>query len=191
MPFDFEIGYRRLESLTQLSTQEIRERIRATGLVPRFETGLIEPEEFVEKIAAALGISLTTSEFAVIWNSIFLSETLVTEEMLEELKRSYRLILLSNTNAIHFEGLEANYPILRHFDHQVLSHRVKMMKPDPGIYLHAATLAECSPEECLFIDDLPENVEGARAVGMHAVVFRSAEELNRDFERFGVLCAST
>ncbi len=190
MPFDFDIGYRKLEFLTQLSTPEIRERIRATGLVPRFETGLIESEDFVEQIAAALGIRMTASQFAEIWNSIFLPETLVTEDMLAALKRRYRLILLSNTNAIHFEGLEAGYPILRYFDHYVLSHKVRMMKPDPRIYLHSAALAGCTPEECLFIDDLPENVEGARAVGMQAVVFRSRAELEQDFERLGIACAS-
>ncbi len=145
VPFDFERGYQKLAALSLLSTNEIRDRIRSTGLVPRFETGLVDPEPFVAGIAKALGIRLHVKEFGEIWNSIFLPETLIPESMLINLKRRYRLILLSNTNALHFDGLETAYPLLRHFDEHVLSYRVQVMKPDPRIYLHAATVAGCAP----------------------------------------------
>jgi len=187
VPFDFERGYRQLSSRSLLSTEEIRDRIRATGLVQQFETGLIEPAPFVAGIGEALGIAMSVEDFSVIWNSIFLQETLIPEEMLTGLKRQYRLLLLSNTNALHFAGLEANYPLLQHFHHHVLSYRVQVMKPDPEIYRKAAELAGCKAGECLFIDDLEENVAGAQRAGMQAVLFRSREELEGDFTRLGVV----
>ena len=187
MPFDFERGYQRLAAISSLSTDEIRNRIRATGLVPRFETGLVEPEVFVAEIAHALGTQLSVTEFSEIWNSIFLPETLIPEQMLITLKKRYRLVLLSNTNVLHFAGLEAAYPLLRHFDANVLSFQVGMMKPDAEIYLIAAEVAQCPPAACLFIDDLPENVEGARQVGMQAVIFTSRPQLEKDFEKLGVI----
>ncbi len=186
IPFDFELGYRELARVSGKSTTEIRERIRGTGLVPLLETGLVEPEAFVAGIAQALEMELGMAEFARIWNSIFLKETLIPEEMLVRLKRNYKVLLLSNTNAIHFEGLEREYPMLRHFDHHVLSYRVRAMKPDAAIYLHAAELAGCEAAECLFIDDLEENVVGARAVGMVALVFEGHERLVRDFANLGI-----
>ncbi len=187
IPFDFELGYRELSRASGLDTKEIRERIRATGLVPMFETGLVEPEAFVAGIAQALGMEMGVEEFSRIWNSIFLKETLVPEEMLVRLKRHYKVLLLSNTNALHFEGLEREYPLLRHFDHHVLSYRVRVMKPDAAIYLHAAELAGYEASECLFIDDLEENVVGARAVGMVALVFEGSDRLVRDFESLGIV----
>lgn len=189
VPFDFDRGYTRLSALCSLGVKEIRDRIGRTGLVQQFETGLVEPQEFVAGIGVALGISLSVEEFSVIWNSIFLPETLIPEQMLIALKRRYRLLLLSNTNMLHFAGLEAEYPLLRHFHEHVLSFRVKMMKPDAGIYRHAAEAAGCAPDACLFIDDLPENVDGARQAGMQALLFRSREELERDFDRLGIVYA--
>ena len=187
VPFDFDLGYSELHRLTGLDIADIRRRIGATGLVNQFETGLVEPQAFVTGIARALGITMSVEQFSRIWNSIFLKETLIPEEMLLRLKQRYRLLLLSNTNAIHFTGLEQDYPVLRHFDEHVLSFRVQSMKPDAPIYLHAAKLAGVPPAECLFIDDLPENVLGAQAVGMQAVLFQGHLQLERDFERLGVI----
>lgn len=187
VPFDFDLGYRELHRLTGLDTADIRRRIGATGLVNRFETGLIEPEPFVAGIARALGITMSVEQFSLIWNSIFLKETLIPEEMLIRLKQRYRLLLLSNTNAIHFAGLEQSYPLLRHFEEHILSFRVQTMKPAAPIYLHAAKLAGVPPSECLFIDDLPENVVGAQAVGMQALLFQGRMQLEQDFERLGVI----
>jgi len=187
VPFDFDLGYRELHRLTGLDTADIRRRIGATGLVNQFETGLIEPEPFVAGIARALGITMSVEQFSLIWNSIFLKETLIPEEMLIRLKQRYRLLLLSNTNAIHFAGLEQSYPLLRHFEEHILSFRVQTMKPAAPIYLHAAKLAGVPPSECLFIDDLPENVVGAQAVGMQALLFQGRMQLEQDFERLGVI----
>ena len=187
VPFDFDLGYRELHRLTGLDTADIRRRIGATGLVNQFETGLIEPEPFVAGIARALGITMSVEQFSLIWNSIFLKETLIPEEMLIRLKQRYRLLLLSNTNAIHFAGLEQSYPLLRHFEEHILSFRVQTMKPAAPIYLHAAKLAGVPPSECLFIDDLPENVAGAQAVGMQALLFQGRMQLEQDFERLGVI----
>jgi FMN phosphatase YigB (HAD superfamily) len=181
IPFDFSKAYGALEAACPYPAYEIAARIRATGLDRRLETGAMGSKEFVQSIIRELEVRLTYPEFLSIWNSIFLSETLIPDEMLAGLRRRYRLLLLSNTNAMHFESIQANYPILRHFHDFVLSYRVGMVKPDPAIYRHAASLAGCPVEECLFIDDLEENVAGARVAGMQAIQFSSLEQLQRDF----------
>src|SRR6185437_8830122 len=98
--------------------------------------------------------------------SIFLPHTLIPEAMLEGLARNRRLVLLSNTNAIHFEMIRENYPLLRHFHAYVLSYEVGAMKPLPLIYQRAIAAAGCLPEECFFTDDIPDYVEAARAQGI-------------------------
>ena len=60
------------------------------------------------------------------------------------------------------------------------------MKPDRAIYTAAAELAGCRPEEVFFVDDLPENVVGARAAGFDAEVFTDVRTLVGDLRRRGV-----
>jgi putative hydrolase of the HAD superfamily len=97
----------------------------------------------------------------------------------------YRLVLLSNTNELHATHFRAQFAAtLDHFDALVLSHEVGARKPDPRIY--AACQAGHAAGEYLFLDDLPTNVEAARALGWKGIVYRPGEELRRQLAQFGV-----
>jgi glucose-1-phosphatase len=177
--FDFKRGYRELEQLCPHAAAEIPKRLSGTGLVQRFESGLVEPREFVAELTKILDLKVDFDRFCDIWSCIF-AETLVPDSLVEALGARYRLILLSNTNAIHFEMIRKTYPILRHFHELVLSYEVKAMKPQPEIYRAAIEKAGCRPEECFYTDDIPEYVEGARRLGIDAVQFRGADELQSE-----------
>ena len=180
IPFDFARGYRAMEKFCDYPAAEIPKRIAATDLVPRFETGLVEPRDFVEQLSRVLDLRLTYEQFCDIWSSIFLPATLVPERLLASLAERYRLLVLSNTNAIHFDMVRQNYPLLRHFHDLVLSYEVKAMKPSPAIYREAIARAQCRPEECFYTDDIPAYVEGACREGIDAVQFLSCAQLERD-----------
>ncbi len=183
--FDFQLGYRALEGCCPHPAPEIRRLLAATGLVPRFETGLIEPQDFVSRISEALALRLSYDEFCDIWSCIF-RHPLIPESMLEGLAARYRLLLLSNTNRIHFESIRRNYPLLRHFHGLILSYEAKAMKPQPEIYEAAVALAGCRPEECFYTDDIGEFVEAARRLGIDAVQFESCEQLQREMTARGI-----
>ena len=183
--FDFKRGYRELEGLCPYPAAEIPKRLGPTGLVARFETGLIEPRDFVEQLSRILDLDVDYDRFCRIWSGIF-AETLVPENMLEGLAARYRLLLLSNTNAIHFEMIRQSYPLIRHFHDLILSYEVKAMKPRPEIFHAAVARAGCRPEECFFTDDIAEFVEGAQRVGIDAVQFRSAEQLAEELKSRGI-----
>ena len=183
--FDFGRGYEQLEAVCPYPAKEIRKRIAATGLVPRFETGLIEPEDFVNQLCTILELQIGYDEFSRIWSSIF-AHTLIPETMLEGLAARYRLLLLSNTNALHFAMLREKYPLLRHFHDLVLSYEVKAMKPDPAIFRAAVERAGCRPEECFYTDDIAEFVEAAKKTGIDAVQFESAEQLQSAMRERGI-----
>ena len=180
VPFDFKRGYAKLEPLCGVPADEIPSRIWQTDLVQRFERGEIEPEPFVEELAGHLAMKVEYPAFCEIWNSIFFPETLIPESMLIRLAKDYKLVLLSNTNRIHFEGIQAQYPHIGHFHELVLSYRVGAMKPDPKIYQAAIAAAGCRPHECFFTDDIPEYVEGARREGIDAVRFQSAGQIQNE-----------
>ncbi len=184
--FDFHRAYARLAPLCPLTLDELRQRLRTSGLVRRLETGQIDPEPFVAEFCALLDIQLTYAEFEEIWASIFLPDILIPESLFAALRRNYPLVLLSNTNAIHFAYISSNYTFLRHFHHLVLSHEAKALKPSPEIYAEAVRRAGCRPEECFFADDIPEFVEGARAFGLDAVQFESAPQIESELRSRGV-----
>jgi glucose-1-phosphatase len=186
VPFDFSRGYRELEKLCPHAAADIPKRLATTDVVHRFETGLIEPRDFVAEISRTLDLRITYDQFCEIWSSIFLPPTLVEESMLEGIAARYRMLVLSNTNAIHFDMVRRNYELLRHFDDYVLSYEVKAMKPEPAIYREAIARAQCRPEECFFTDDIPAYVEAARREGIDAVRFESREQLERDLAARGV-----
>lgn len=186
IPFDFNRGYAGLEALCGIPAREIPVKLAATGLVPRFESGRIEPHDFVRQLSACLNFETSYEAFCEIWSSIFLPDVLIPEEMLEGLGARYPLVLLSNTNAIHFDMVLKNYPILRHFHSYVLSYKVGAMKPETPIYKAAIDAAGCPAHECFFTDDISAYVEAARGLGIDAVQFRSAAQIEKELQDRGV-----
>jgi glucose-1-phosphatase len=184
--FDFKQAYQRLEPLCPHAATEIPRVLATTGIAQRFETGLITSAEFVSEISRTLDVDVTYDEFCDMFSCIF-QHTLVPDSLVEDLAARYRLVLLSNTNAIHFEWIRARYPILRHFHEMVLSYEVKAMKPQPAIYEAAVAKAGCRPEECFYTDDIAEFVEAARRIGIDAVQFTGAEQLQAELKARGIV----
>jgi FMN phosphatase YigB (HAD superfamily) len=185
--FDFNRVYLALADLCPYPAAEIPKRLAATNLVELFETGLVEPRDFVEQFSRTLDLRLDYDQFCRIWSSIF-AQTLVPESLLEGLAARYGLLLLSNTNALHFEMLRRNYGhMLRHFHHLILSYEVHAMKPQPEIYQAAVARAGCRPEECFYTDDIAAYVEAARQIGMDAVEFESSQQLERELRQRGIV----
>jgi putative hydrolase of the HAD superfamily len=186
VPFDFTRGYRAMAEHSRYAADEIPKRIGETDLVRRFESGQVEPRRFVSELCGLLGAEIGYERFCEIWSSIFLPHTLIPESLLEGLHRAYRLLLLSNTNAIHFEMVKRNYPLLRHFDGFVLSHEVGALKPSPVIYHEAIAKAQCLPRQIFFTDDIPDYVEAARQAGIDAVQFHNAAQLTEELRQRGI-----
>src|SRR5258708_24430846 len=134
IPFDFKRAYARLEPMCGYPPSEIRRRLSSTDLVRRFETGFIAPAAFVREICAVLGVALTFDDFCDLWTCVLLPETLIPDALFPTWKKRYRLVLLSNTNPIHFEMIRRSYPVMRHFEHLVLSYRSGAVKPSPVIH---------------------------------------------------------
>ncbi len=83
--------------------------------------------------------------------------------------------------------IRKQYPLIRHFDHYVLSYQVGAMKPSPRIYEEALRNARCRPDECFFTDDLLPFVEGARSLGIEAVQFQSFAQIQAEMKSRGIV----
>ena len=108
-------------------------------------------------------------------------------ELVEALHRQgYGLYLLSNA-ALRHDEYWPRYPVSRFFgDRLLISSHEKITKPDPRFYRLALERFSLDPKECLFIDDVPVNAEGAVYCGIRALVFRGADRLRRDLAALGV-----
>jgi putative hydrolase of the HAD superfamily len=174
--FDFVHAYNTLAGFCSYPAAEMPKRLFTTDLVQRLETGHLDPRDFHAEFSTLLGFNVDYARFCEIWTSIFTHE-LLPESLLESLSKRYRLVLLSNTNPIHFEMIRGAYPHLRHFHDLTLSYEVGALKPEEAIYRAALKQAGCKPEECFYTDDIPEFVEGGRRFGFDSVQFESREQL--------------
>jgi putative hydrolase of the HAD superfamily len=108
------------------------------------------------------------------------------EEVVTRLTRDYPLFLLSNTNALHFEYIQENYPVLKCFSRFVLSYEVGSRKPEKGIYTHLLRQAGTAPEQILFIDDKMPFVAAAQEHGIQAWQFTTCENLKQQLQEHGL-----
>lgn len=97
-----------------------------------------------------------------------------------------KLYLLSNASIRHREYWQS-VPGSECFDGRVISAEEGCVKPDPEIYLRLLARFGLRAEDCLFVDDTMENVEGARRVGMQAVLFCGAAALEEELRRLDTL----
>ena len=105
------------------------------------------------------------------------------DEAIRELKRrGYGIYLLSNAG-VQFDQYKESLPAWECFDGVVVSAFVHLMKPDPRIFSLLADNYGLSCDECLFVDDVAVNVEGARRADMHGLVY--AGEMADVFEALG------
>ena len=110
--------------------------------------------------------------------------------LIDRLKEAgYRLVVLSNTCPPHVEWITRHWDVLERFDARVFSYEVGAMKPSPEIYRVAVEAAGCEAAECFFVDDLVENVEAARALGLDGAVYVGVEELKASLAASGVSAA--
>jgi putative hydrolase of the HAD superfamily len=90
--------------------------------------------------------------------------------------------ILSNIGDAMEIGILQRFPWLGQFTHHTFSHRLRIAKPDERIYRHAIAAIAVSPQEALFIDDRIENVDAARALGIHAIQYVGQEAFLRELE---------
>ncbi|WP_233222072.1 HAD family hydrolase [Allosphingosinicella deserti] len=103
-------------------------------------------------------------------------------------ERGIPLFAITNFSADFWAPFHAKeQAFFRRFRDIVVSGAEKVMKPDPAIYFLALDRFGLRPDQALFVDDRLINVDGAIAVGMHAHLFTSAEDLRRRLEHEGLI----
>lgn len=95
--------------------------------------------------------------------------------------------ILSNMGAELLRYMRQEFAWLGHFNHHTWSCELRIAKPDPAIYTWTCEQLKVRPDEALFLDDKPENIRAAEQVGLHAIQFRTVEQLRDDLESRALL----
>ncbi len=185
--FDLDLGAfeREMKGLLGENFASAKEKLLQERAFELYETGGLSTAEFVEKLCQASESRIAPEQAVAAWNAIFIGMPQHRFDLLLRLRQQYKVFLLSNINDLHERwiidymvrehGL-ADYESL-HFDGVYFSHLIRLRKPTREAFEYVLADAEILPGETVFFDDLPENVEAAKGVGIHGVWHEPGTEI--------------
>jgi putative hydrolase of the HAD superfamily len=145
-----------------------------------YDAKLISHEEFIKEVMGATGATTKRIEEAQ-RGGMVIDQKLIA--LISELKKTYKTAILSNvgTNQILDNLLSAEEQTL--FDAFIFSYQVGVIKPDPKIYKIALEKLGIEPQEAVFTDDVPRNVEAAKALGIQGIVYEDSHQFKQALEQ--------
>ena len=155
----------------------------------QYERGIMNNEDWFITYKESLPqpCCLKRSDFWNAWK-LLLGEEKNTVNILEALNKQYSIWLLSNTNPKHIQDeIEKRYLFPSLVNGAVYSFDVGVRKPEKEIYEIAMQRANANPQECLFIDDLLDNIQAAKQIGIEGIHFISSEQLKQELVHLGII----
>jgi putative hydrolase of the HAD superfamily len=164
-----------------------------TDLFDALEIGKIGKKEFESEIGKYFKKKPAEGKIIEAWQALLIGMREENVRLLRSLRPYYRLYLVSNTNEMHLEPIDAemreNFGVsqLRDlFDKAYFSFEIGLRKPDKSIYEYVIWDAGLDPDRSLFIDDNEDNVKGARMAGLHAFHMKRNSDLREALIKAGV-----
>ena len=153
----------------------------------RAEAGELDPAAKCAELNRIFGLQRLEADWAAAWAAGCLGPMPGMAALLDRLQPRYTLGCLSNTVPWHWAAGLRQVPALRRMQHLFVSFELRCRKPGARIYQLALEALELPARQVLFVDDRPENVTGAEAVGMRALRFRDCARLEAELEGLGLL----
>ncbi|SEK53420.1 putative hydrolase of the HAD superfamily [Pseudoxanthomonas sp. GM95] len=154
-----------------------------SGLEHESDIGLWRPEDYADELSRRLGARLTLAD-CIAARTVAVQADPAMVALAREVARHAQVAIFTNNGpflTLHLEQIcPALFPLFA--GRVVGAGDVGIAKPSPQAYLRALALLDAAPADTLFIDDRDENVSGARAAGLDAVGFSSADTLARVFD---------
>ncbi|MFC5050393.1 HAD-IA family hydrolase [Rubritalea spongiae] len=137
----------------------------------QFEAGKVEITDYIQWASELLDFHGSEEDFKHAWCHIF-TPIDATWALAKELKaQGNRLILYSNTNAIHAPFCLESYAIFEHFEHAVFSYEIGAIKPEDDFFLKSFEQFNIVPTDTFYIDDLPANIAAGKKHGLHTHLY--------------------
>ncbi|PLW98888.1 MAG: hypothetical protein C0591_03610 [Marinilabiliales bacterium] len=162
-------------------------------IIRKFERGIYTPEVFRKKLRAFLELDVSDQKLDDAWNALIYDIPAERIEVLEQVKKNYQILLLSNSNEIHYDlyvrDLQLRFGYREFdelFDKSYFSFDMHLSKPDPEVYEFIINQHDLKPSQTLFIDDNEENIAAASKLGLKTYLLAKPERVRDIFEN-GVL----
>ena len=171
-----------------ITRDDLVELLEDAGGYRDLERGAVTFAQFHQFLAEKAGYRGSLRDFRAVWSDFFDGPITGSEELLEAIRSRYRVAFLSNSNEVHAEDIPKKFASLfRKDDRFVFSYRFKVAKPDPEIFHRALEVIGALPQHVVFVDDLVENVDAARSIGMQAYQFIDSASLEKELVKDGLL----
>ena len=185
--FDNNIFLRKLADRAGRPFEEVKAAVHGDlELLRRFDAGAITASDFHARVMEIVGANMPYGDFYAVYNDIFTPNPAAIGVLARVKAAGTKLLLLSNTDPERFGFVRRTFPSISLFDGYVLSYELRLLKPDPSIYLAAARTAGCKPGECVFIDDMEENVRAAVATGLAGIHYLPEMDLEAELKKRGL-----
>lgn len=163
-------------------------KLSQTPMIDQFEEGRITPAEFRDYIRSISPIALTDEQIDDAWNAILIEIPKIRWQLLGGLRIKYNTFLFSNTNQINYDRFmdeeTKKYgfnPFEVSFKKAYFSQLMHTRKPKPDGFQMIIDENNLNPDETLFIDDNPANVEAAKSLGLHTYLMPKDKKLEQLF----------
>ncbi len=159
------------------------------NLMQKLEIGKIDTYQFYAELRKLVNINLSDREINEAWNLIIGEVPIYKLKLLRELRKHYRVYMVSNTNAPHFDFTRKNLfrdeglCVDDYFDKLYLSHEIHAQKPDEAFYRIVLEDSKEIAERSLFVDDLSKNIEGAQKAGFKTLQIDPTDDLYKKFDK--------
>ncbi|GJQ21577.1 MAG: haloacid dehalogenase [Bacteroidia bacterium] len=173
-----------------LGTDHARKEMRRSlvlRLIHRYEQGEIDSDTFFRNLDKIFEGKYAREKLTEAMESVIGQAVTGMPELLERVSSSVPVALASNTNETHFAYCRRQFRFLSLIPRFFLSWEMKTLKPAPEYYARVLDTVRAPAHTIAFIDDLPENVEGARKAGMVGIVFEGAARLENALQDLGVV----
>jgi putative hydrolase of the HAD superfamily len=183
--FDHMLICKRLANDCGLAPNDVYAKIFTSGIEAAYDTGTLSTDDFLSAVSKAISLNMPRAELSERWCGIFSEKKDVTA-IIRAIHGKTRLMLLSNTNELHFEYARKKFPVLESlFEPKFLSYEIGLRKPDPAIYKKVIELTCLNSKDLVYIDDRQDYVDAAVAAGLPSERFITAEDLKKSLVKLG------
>ncbi len=180
-------GRREWEMRLGIGTGELERVVHGSGMWIKAQRGLLTHDAYWQAVAENL--NLPAADLPQLQQDYFRGDQLDLDlvSLIRELRAAgYKTGLLSNDSARLELKLRDELAIYELFDVVIISANIGVMKPDPTAYSAILDALAVAPDQSVFVDDMPANIEGAEAFGMHAIHYRANMDLRAALADLGV-----
>ena len=188
LALSFEQAVKRFEEIGLADARQRLDAFEQKGIFGDLESGRISAEDFRRELSLLVGRELSMDDCYQAWHGYVDHVPKRNLEAILSLRaRGYKVCLLSNTNPFMMQWADNDFdgeghPIGYFFDAMYLSYECQTMKPRREIFEMMLKGQQAQPEETLFVDDGPRNVEAAKALGMQTLFPQNNEDWNEPLE---------